>query len=71
MEVELPLPVPTSSYRPPRNSCPAGAEMPFPLVSEEVGEQVQPVGGGQCAKAVNSVRRNACVVKAMGEIKNE
>ncbi|KAM7099868.1 kinesin-like protein KIF2C isoform 3-T3 [Molossus nigricans] len=76
MEVELPAPansrkqflVPTG---PPRNSCPAVAEIPFTMVSEEVEEQVHSMRGSSSANPVNSVRRKSCIVKEMEKMKNK
>ncbi|CAD7669754.1 unnamed protein product [Nyctereutes procyonoides] len=76
MEVELPastnsrkhLSVPTG---PPRPSCPAVAEIPLTMVSEEVEEQVHSVRGNSSANPVNSVRRKSCIVKEMEKMKNK
>ncbi|CAD7684391.1 unnamed protein product [Nyctereutes procyonoides] len=76
MEVELPastnsrkhLSVPTG---PPRPSCPAVAEIPLTMVSEEVEEQVHSVRGSSSANPVNSVRRKSCIVKEMEKMKNK
>ncbi|CAK6441038.1 unnamed protein product [Pipistrellus nathusii] len=76
MEVDLPVRansrkqflVPTG---PPRNSCPAVAGIPFPMVSEEVDEQVHSVRGSSAANPVNSVRRKSCIVKEMEKMKNK
>uniref|UniRef100_A0A8C4L3Q5 Kinesin-like protein n=1 Tax=Equus asinus TaxID=9793 RepID=A0A8C4L3Q5_EQUAS len=76
MEVELPAPansrkqfsVPTG---PPRPSCPAVAEIPLTLVSEEVEEQVHSIRGSSSANPVNSVRRKSCIVKEMEKMKNK
>ncbi|XP_045440713.1 kinesin-like protein KIF2C isoform X5 [Pipistrellus kuhlii] len=76
MEVDLPMRansrkqflVPTG---PPRNSCPAVAGIPFPMVSEEVEEQVHSVRGSSSANPVNSVRRKSCIVKEMEKMKNK
>ncbi|XP_036925549.1 kinesin-like protein KIF2C isoform X1 [Sturnira hondurensis] len=76
MEVELPAPanprkhfsVPTG---PPRNACPVVAETPFPMVSEEVEEQVHSIQGSSSANPVNSVRRKSCIVKEMEKMKNK
>ncbi|XP_024426911.2 kinesin-like protein KIF2C [Desmodus rotundus] len=76
MEVELPAPanprkhfsVPTG---PPRNACPAVAEIPFPMVSKEVEEQVHSIQGSSSANPVNSVRRKSCIVKEMEKMKNK
>lgn len=76
MEVDLPVRansrkqflVPTG---PPRNSCPAVAEIPFTMVSEEVEEQVHSMRGSSSANAVNSVRRKSCIVKEMEKMKNK
>ncbi|XP_037005449.1 kinesin-like protein KIF2C isoform X1 [Artibeus jamaicensis] len=76
MEVELPAPanprkhfsVPTG---PLRNACPAVAETPFPMVSEEVEEQVHSIQGSSSANPVNSVRRKSCIVKEMEKMKNK
>ncbi|KAM5291444.1 LOW QUALITY PROTEIN: kinesin-like protein KIF2C [Glossophaga mutica] len=61
MEVELPastnpckhFSVPTG---PPRNACPAVAEIPFPMVSEEVEEQVHSSQGSSSENPANSVQ---------------
>ncbi|XP_070260996.1 kinesin-like protein KIF2C isoform X3 [Myotis yumanensis] len=76
MEVDLPVRansrkqflVPTG---PPRNSCPAVAEIPFTMVSEEVEEQVHSMRGSSSANPVNSVRRKSCIVKEMEKMKNK
>ncbi|XP_036207065.1 kinesin-like protein KIF2C isoform X3 [Myotis myotis] len=76
MEVDLPVRansrkqflVPTG---PPRNSCPAVAEIPFTMVSEEVEEQVRSMRGSSSANPVNSVRRKSCIVKEMEKMKNK
>ncbi|KAJ8779528.1 hypothetical protein J1605_012412 [Eschrichtius robustus] len=76
MEVELPasansrkqFSVPTG---PPRPSCPAVAEIPLTMVSEEVEEQVHSVQGSSSANPVNSVRRKSCIVKEMEKMKNK
>ncbi|KAM5322563.1 kinesin-like protein KIF2C isoform 2-T2 [Glossophaga mutica] len=76
MEVELPVPanprkhfsVPTG---PPRNACSAMAEIPFPMVSEEVEEQVHSIQGSSSANPANSVRRKSCIVKEMEKMKNK
>ncbi|EQB77470.1 kinesin family member 2C isoform 2 [Camelus ferus] len=76
MEVELPasansrkqFSVPTG---PPRPSCPAVAEIPLMMVSEEVEEQVHSIRGSSSANPVNSVRRKSCIVKEMEKMKNK
>ncbi|XP_053431946.1 kinesin-like protein KIF2C isoform X1 [Nycticebus coucang] len=74
MEVELPgsansrkqFSVPTA---PPRPSCPAVAEIPLTMVSEE--EQVHPIRGSSSANTGNTVRRKSCLVKEMEKMKNK
>ncbi|KAF5923245.1 hypothetical protein HPG69_012335, partial [Diceros bicornis minor] len=76
MEVELPAPansrkqfsVPTG---PPRPSCPAVAEIPLTVVSEELEEQAHSIRGSSSANPVNSVRRKSCIVKEMEKMKNK
>ncbi|GAB5574995.1 kinesin-like protein KIF2C isoform X1 [Prionailurus iriomotensis] len=76
MEVELPastnsrkqFSVPTG---PPRPSCPAVAEIPLTMVSEEAEEQVHSIRGSSSANPVNSVRRKSCIVKEMEKMKNK
>lgn len=76
--MEVDLPVRANSRKqflvltgPPRNSCPAVAEIPFTMVSEEVEEQVHSVRGSSSANPVNSVRRKSCIVKEMEKMKNK
>ncbi|XP_003801241.1 kinesin-like protein KIF2C [Otolemur garnettii] len=74
MEVELPASANSRkqfsvSTAPPRPSCPAVAEIPLTMVSEE--EQVHPIRGSSSANAGNSVRRKSCLVKEMEKMKNK
>ncbi|KAG3283013.1 kinesin family member 2C [Ictidomys tridecemlineatus] len=56
---------------PPRPSCPAVAEIPLTMVSEEVEEQVHSIQGSSSTNPVNSVRRKSCLVKEMEKMKNK
>ncbi|XP_045228304.1 kinesin-like protein KIF2C isoform X3 [Macaca fascicularis] len=76
MEVELPAAANTRkqfSVPPthPRPSCPAVAEIPSRMVSEEVEEQVHSIRGSSSANPVNSVRRKSCIVKEVEKMKNK
>uniref|UniRef100_A0A2K5I8T9 Kinesin-like protein n=1 Tax=Colobus angolensis palliatus TaxID=336983 RepID=A0A2K5I8T9_COLAP len=76
MEVELPAaanPRKQFSVPPahPRPSCPAVAEIPLRMVSEEVEEQVHSIRGSSSANPVNSVRRKSCIVKEVEKMKNK
>ncbi|XP_066232224.1 kinesin-like protein KIF2C [Saccopteryx leptura] len=76
MEVELPLPVNSRKQflvpaAPPRNSCPAVAEIPFTVVSEEVKDQVHSTQGSSSESPLKSVRRKSCFVKEMEKMKNK
>ncbi|XP_004699537.1 kinesin-like protein KIF2C [Echinops telfairi] len=76
MEVELPVSVnPLKQLSvpagPPRPSCPAVAEVPLKVVSEEVEEQVRAIRGNASANPVNSVRRKSCIVKEMEKMKSK
>ncbi|KAM8789454.1 kinesin-like protein KIF2C [Rhynchonycteris naso] len=76
MEVELPMPVNSCKQflvptGPPRNSCPAVAETPFTMVSEEVKDQVHSTQGSSSESPLKSVRRKSCFVKEMEKMKNK
>ncbi|KAM6173461.1 kinesin-like protein KIF2C isoform 2-T2 [Erethizon dorsatum] len=77
-DMELELPVSTNSRkqfpaatRPLRPSCPAVAEIPLTMISEEVEEQVHSIRGSSSAHPVNSVRRKSCIVREMEKMKNK
>uniref|UniRef100_A0A7N5KDY3 Kinesin-like protein n=1 Tax=Ailuropoda melanoleuca TaxID=9646 RepID=A0A7N5KDY3_AILME len=77
-DMEVELPASTNSRKqfsaptgPPRSSCPAVAEIPLTMVSEEVEEQVHSIRGSSSANPVNSVRRKSCIVKEMEKMKNK
>ncbi|XP_027793344.1 kinesin-like protein KIF2C isoform X1 [Marmota flaviventris] len=75
MEVELPASTNSRKFSvptgPPRPSCPAVAEIPLTMVSEEVEEQVHSIRGSSSTNPVNSVRRKSCLVKEMEKMKNK
>ncbi|KAM5161484.1 kinesin-like protein KIF2C isoform 1-T1 [Callospermophilus lateralis] len=75
MEVELPASTNSRKFSvptgPPRPSCPAVAEIPLMMVSEEVEEQVHSIRGSSSTNPVNSVRRKSCLVKEMEKMKNK
>ncbi|PNJ21781.1 kinesin-like protein KIF2C isoform X1 [Pongo pygmaeus] len=76
MEVELPAAANTRKQfsvppAPTRPSCPAVAEIPLRMVSEEVEEQVHSIRGSSSANPVNSVRRKSCLVKEVEKMKNK
>uniref|UniRef100_A0A8C0D7D0 Kinesin-like protein n=1 Tax=Balaenoptera musculus TaxID=9771 RepID=A0A8C0D7D0_BALMU len=73
MEVELPASANSRKQFsvPSEPSCPAVAEIPLTMVSEEVEEQVHSVQGSSSANPVNSVRRKSCIVKEMEKMKNK
>ncbi|KAM4806667.1 kinesin-like protein KIF2C isoform X1 [Urocitellus parryii] len=75
MEIELPASTNSRKFSvptgPPRPSCPAVAEIPLTMVSEEVEEQVHSIRGSSSTNPVNSVRRKSCLVKEMEKMKNK
>ncbi|XP_008963520.1 kinesin-like protein KIF2C isoform X3 [Pan paniscus] len=76
MEVELPAAANSRKQfsvppAPPRPSCPAVAEIPLRMVSEEMEEQVHSIRGSSSANPVNSVRRKSCLVKEVEKMKNK
>ncbi|XP_039094611.1 kinesin-like protein KIF2C isoform X2 [Hyaena hyaena] len=77
-DMEVEVPASTNSRKqfsvstgPPRPSCPAVAEIPLTMVSEEVEEQVHSIRGSSSTNPVNSVRRKSCIVKEMEKMKNK
>ncbi|KAM5161486.1 kinesin-like protein KIF2C isoform 3-T3 [Callospermophilus lateralis] len=72
MEVELPASTNSRKFSVPSEpSCPAVAEIPLMMVSEEVEEQVHSIRGSSSTNPVNSVRRKSCLVKEMEKMKNK
>ncbi|KAM4806669.1 kinesin-like protein KIF2C isoform 3-T3 [Urocitellus parryii] len=72
MEIELPASTNSRKFSVPSEpSCPAVAEIPLTMVSEEVEEQVHSIRGSSSTNPVNSVRRKSCLVKEMEKMKNK
>ncbi|KAM5291452.1 LOW QUALITY PROTEIN: kinesin-like protein KIF2C [Glossophaga mutica] len=76
MEVELPAPTNPRKHvsvpsGPHRNACPAVAEIPFPMVSEEVEEQVHSIQGSSSANPANSVGRKLYIVEEIEKMKTK
>ncbi|KAM5291454.1 LOW QUALITY PROTEIN: kinesin-like protein KIF2C [Glossophaga mutica] len=76
MEVELPAPTNPRKHvsvpsGPHRNACPAVAEIPFPVVSEEVEEQVHSIQGSSSANPANSVGRKLYIVEEIEKMKTK
>ncbi|KAM5248245.1 LOW QUALITY PROTEIN: kinesin-like protein KIF2C [Ctenodactylus gundi] len=78
MEVELPVSANSRKHFPDasdfpklpcRSFCPAVAEAPLMMVSEQ--EEQAPLRGSWSANPVNSVRRKSCIVKEMEKMKNK